>query len=274
MIPPPISVELGPYEVYAIRYATVARTGAENFIRGNPRETGERMDYFVWLVRNPSRTIVIDTGFNEAAAGRRRREFLRSPADGLKLLGVDTKTVADVIMTHLHYDHAGNLDLFPQARFHLQERELAFATGRHMTVAYFSNAYEIAEIIAMVRNVYDGRVVFHDGDAQIAPGLSVHYIGGHSKGLQAVRVWTRVGWLVLASDASHYYANMNEQRPFPTVADITQMADGWRRLRQLVDTPQHIVPGHDPLVMQRYLAPEPGLEGIVVRLDAEPDEEK
>ena len=53
-----------PYEVFAIRYATVARRSAENFIGGDAHESGERMDYFVWLVRNASRTFVVDTGFN------------------------------------------------------------------------------------------------------------------------------------------------------------------------------------------------------------------
>jgi glyoxylase-like metal-dependent hydrolase (beta-lactamase superfamily II) len=100
--------------------------------------------------------------------------------------------------------------------------------------------------------------------------LSVHHIGGHTLGLQAVRIWTRVGWLVLASDASHYYANMAESRPFPIVVDVAKMIDGWRRLRALASAPQHVVPGHDPLVVQRYRAPRAELEGIVVRLDDEP----
>jgi glyoxylase-like metal-dependent hydrolase (beta-lactamase superfamily II) len=258
------------YEVYAIRYATVARRSAENFIGGDPHEAGARMDYFVWLARSASRTFVIDTGFNAAAAQKRKREFLRSPAEGLRLLGVDAAAVDHVILTHLHYDHVGNFDLFPKARFHLQDRELSYATGRYMATEFFSYAYEVDEVVAMVRNVYAGRVEFHDGDVVIAPGISLHHIGGHTKGLQAVRLWTRVGWLVLASDASHYYANMGEGRPFPVVANVMEMVDGWRKLQTLADDPRHIVPGHDPLVMQRYRAPGPALEGIVVRLDAEP----
>jgi len=259
-----------PFEVYAIRYATVARRGAENFIGADPHESGARMDYFIWLARRASEVFVIDTGFNEAAARRRRREFLRSPAAGLKLLEVDAARVTDVIVTHLHYDHVGNFDLFPSARFHLQDREMAYATGRYMATEFFAAAYELDEIVAMVRNVYGGRVRFYDGDAEIASGLSVHLVGGHTKGLQVVRLWTRLGWLVLASDASHYAANMDEGRPFPVVADVTAMVDGWRRLRELASAPQYIVPGHDPAVMQRYRAPSRELEGIAVRLDAEP----
>jgi glyoxylase-like metal-dependent hydrolase (beta-lactamase superfamily II) len=258
-----------PFEVYAIRYATVARRSAENFIGADPHETAERMDYFVWLARRPSQLVVIDTGFNEAAARRRRRDFLRSPVEGLRLLGVDASTVEDVIVTHLHYDHIGNFDLFPRARFHLQDREMAYATGRYMSHDFFAYAYEPEEVAAMVRLVYAKRVQFHDGEAELAPGLSVHRVGGHTRGLQVVRLWTRVGWLVLASDASHYAANMDAERPFPVVADVTEMFDGWRKLRALGAELRHIVPGHDPEVMRRYAAPSPELEGVAVRLDAE-----
>jgi glyoxylase-like metal-dependent hydrolase (beta-lactamase superfamily II) len=259
-----------PFEVYAIRYATVAQTEAENFIGGDPHESGEPLDYFVWLARNSAGTYVIDTGFNEAAAGRRKREFLRSPVDGLRDLGTDAATVEEVIITHLHYDHVGNFDLFPQATFHLQDSEMAYATGRNMSKGFFSHAYEPDEVVAMVRNVYAGRVKFHDGDVELAPGLSLHHVGGHTMGLQVVRLWTRVGWLVLASDASHFAANMQEGKPFPIVFDIGRMKDGWQRIRELVDDESHIVPGHDPLVMRQYSAPSPELQGIAVRLDSDP----
>jgi len=259
-----------PFEVYAIRYATVARRGAENFIGGDPHESAARMDYFVWLARRSAEAIVIDTGFNAEAARRRKREFLRSPLEGLRLLGVDAASIEDVIITHLHYDHIGNFELFPRARFHLQDAEMAYATGRYMATGFFAAAYEPEEVVAMVRNVYRGRVRFHSGDGEIAPGLTVHLVGGHTRGLQVVRVWTRLGWLVLASDASHYAANMSEERPFPVVADVTAMVDGWRRLRELASAPRYVIPGHDPAVMERYSAPDGALEGIAVRLDAEP----
>ncbi|MDH3450843.1 MAG: N-acyl homoserine lactonase family protein [Gammaproteobacteria bacterium] len=261
---------LEPFEVYAIRYATVARNGAENFIGGDPHETTARMDYFVWLAKSPSHTFVIDSGFNADMARKRGRDFLRSPVDGLSLLGVDANEVRDLIVTHLHYDHIGNFDLFPKARFHLQDEEMAFATGRYMAERFFSRGYELDEIVAMLRNVYAGRVDFHAGDSELVNGLSLHHVGGHTKGLQVVRVWTRVGWLVLASDASHYRANMDEGRPFPIVFNVAQMFDGWKRMRELADDPRLIVPGHDPLVMEHYDAPSPELEGIAVRLDAFP----
>jgi glyoxylase-like metal-dependent hydrolase (beta-lactamase superfamily II) len=259
-----------PFELYAIRYGTVSRRASENFIGADPHESGEPLDYFVWLARNSQHTVVVDTGFTAESARQRKRELLRLPADGLRLLGVEPALVEELILTHLHYDHAGNFAEFPRARLHLQEAEMAFATGRHMAHACFSHAYALQEVLAMVREVYAGRVCFHDGDATVAPGITVHHIGGHTAGLQCVRVWTRIGWVVLASDAAHYYANMEAVRPFPIVLDVGRMVDGYRRVRELASSPRYVVPGHDPLVMRRYRPPRPDLEGIAVRLDEEP----
>jgi glyoxylase-like metal-dependent hydrolase (beta-lactamase superfamily II) len=258
------------YEVYAIRYATLARKASENFIGGDPHEEGSPLDYFVWLARSASRTFVIDTGFDAKVAERRGRKMLLSPEIGLARLGVEAAAAGEVIITHLHYDHVGNFALFPKARFHLQDREMQYATGRHMAHPVFSHSYEVDEVVAMVRRVYEGRVQFHDGDAVLAPGLSLRRIGGHTMGLQSVRVHTRIGWIVLASDAAHLYANMGQVRPFPIVHDVGAMVEGYRRLRELADDARYVVPGHDPLVMQRYPAAGPGLEGVAVRLDVEP----
>lgn len=254
------------YKVYAIRYATLQKRAAENFIGGDPHDGPMPMDYFVWVAISPGRTWVIDTGFNAAMARKRGREFLRCPTEGLKLLGVDAASVEDVIVTHLHYDHIGNFDLFPNARFHLQDREMAYATGRYMGNPFFAGAFEEEEVVGMVRRVFAGRVCFHDGDVQLADNLSLHLIGGHTKGLQVVRLWTARGWLLLASDASHYAANMEQGRPFPIVIDIGAMVDGWARLRTLVDDPALIIPGHDPAVMRQFAAPAPALDGVLVQL--------
>jgi glyoxylase-like metal-dependent hydrolase (beta-lactamase superfamily II) len=258
----------GPlYEVYAIKYAHHARRAAENFIGGDPHDGPMPLDYFVWLIRGDGREIVVDTGFSRAMAQKRGREHIRCPTQGLRLLGVDAAKVSDVVITHLHYDHVGNFDLFPGATLHLQELEMRYATGKYMCDECFRGAFEVEDVVGMVRSVYAGRVRFHGGDAELLPGVSLHLVGGHTMGLQVVRVATRRGQVVLASDASHFYANMEQARPFPIVWSVADMLDGHRRLRELADSPGHIIPGHDPLVLERYQAPVKEMEGIVVRLD-------
>ena len=263
--------EQAVYEVYAVKYAHHERRAAENFIGGAPggdaHDGPMPLDYFVWLVRGAGREILVDTGFSAAVAARRGRNHIRCPTEGLRLLDVDARQLKDVVITHLHYDHVGNFDLFPAATFHLQDLEMRYATGRYMGKPFFSGAYDVEDVAGMVRRAYAGRVRFHDGDSQLAPGVSVHLIGGHTMGLQAVRVRTRRGWMVLASDASHFYRNMEECRPFPIVWSAADMIEGYRRLLELAESPGHVIPGHDPLVLVRYPSPSAATQGIVARLD-------
>jgi glyoxylase-like metal-dependent hydrolase (beta-lactamase superfamily II) len=258
------------YELFAIRYATRDARRSEHFIGGDPHDGPMPMDYFIWVARGAGRTFIIDTGFNAETSKKRKRTFLRCPVNALSALGIDANAVEDVILTHLHYDHVGNFDRFPAARFHLQERELAYATGRYMRYQRLAQSFEVEDICGIVRLNYARRVMFYHGDAELAPGLTIHAATGHSAGLQFVRVRTRRGLVVLASDVSHFYENMASERPFTTALHIGEMLEGFDKLRAFAPDESHIVPGHDPLVMKLYPAPSPQLEGIAVRLDVPP----
>lgn len=258
------------YEVYAVRYGTRDARRHEHFVFRDAHDGPMPMDYYVWAIKGGDRTFVVDTGYNREDGEGRGRQFLRCPTEGLRVLGIEANEVADVIITHLHYDHAGNLDKFPAARFHVQDAEITYATGRSMTHAVLRNAYTVDQVTDMVRMVYGDRVVFHRGNEEIACGIGVHHIGGHTRGLQAVRVNTRRGLVVLASDASHYYANMDDANPFPIVDNVTDMLEGHQRLHRLADSADHIVPGHDPEVMRRYPAASAAAGGIAVSLHEPP----
>lgn len=240
------------YEVYALRYAHMPRQRSDNFLGGDPHDAPMPMDFFVWLLRSPTRCILVDTGFNAETARVRQRELLCCPIDGLAALNVEPQDISDVILTHLHYDHAGNLDKLPHARFHIQDAEVEYATGRCMCHGVMRHAYSVNDVVELVRSVYQERVVFHDGDGDAAPGIRLLRIGGHTKGLQAVQVHTARGWVVLASDASHFYENMEAGRPFPIVHSVADMLQGYARLHAAADSADHIVPGHDPRVLELY----------------------
>jgi glyoxylase-like metal-dependent hydrolase (beta-lactamase superfamily II) len=254
---------LSDYAIHALRYATMAgRQPHMNYLIPDPHNDAADLDYFVWLIRGAGHSILVDTGFNEVAARERGRTLMINPADMLARFGVPPGDIRDVIVTHLHYDHAGNLDRFPNARFHLQDREMAFATGRCMCHGLLRHPFSVDDVTLMVRHVYGERVTFHDGDGVVAPGVTVHHVGGHSNGLQVVRVETARGPVVLASDASHLYANMQRKNPFPIVYNIGDMMEGWNTLERLAGDPERIIPGHDPKV--RLLYPQvDGNENIV-----------
>jgi glyoxylase-like metal-dependent hydrolase (beta-lactamase superfamily II) len=258
---------LPEYAVYAVKYAERDAVRGEHFLGGDPHHDAPMpMDYFVWALIGRHDTWVVDTGFGAEDAERRRRRLLRTAAQGLALIGVDAESVTNVIITHLHYDHVGGFDQFPLARFHVQDREVAFAAGRHMTTPSQQHAFTPRHIADFVLAVHGQRVVFHDGDADLAPGLSVHHVGGHTDGLQVVRVNTSQGWLVLASDAAHYYENLDTRRPFTIGFDTDAMVAGFDRVLELVDRPDAYVPGHDPEVLRRHPAVSDALSGVACRL--------
>jgi len=256
-------------KIQAIRYARHERKAAENFIGGDDHASDMPLDYYVWAIhRDGAPPIVVDTGFGAEAAERRGRTLLRPVDQALRAAGVDPAAVEDVIVTHMHYDHAGSLDLFPNARFHIQDREMAFCTGRAMGHGVMRAAFDVEPVTQMVRRVFADRVKFHDGSATLFEGVRVHHVGGHTAGLQVVEVETARGTVVLASDAAHLYANLVRRIPFPIVVDVAVYLDALDRIRAMAPSIRHIIPGHDPLVLALFPAEEGRKD--VVRVDLAP----
>jgi len=254
-------------EVYAIRFGRAERKRSESFIGGDPHDGPMEMAYYVWLIRRGGEAIVVDTGFDRTVAAARNREFLICPGEALAALGVDAATVETVILTHLHYDHAGNHHLFPAARFHIQAAEMAYSTGPWMTHRHLRAGYGPDDIKTMVDRLFADRLVFHEGRSAVVPGVEVIHMGGHCAGLQAVIVETGQGPLVLASDSAIFYEGLIEGRPFPAAFHVGEELAGYRRLLEIAGSVDRIIPGHDVKVMARYPAV---VDGVAWRVDGAP----
>ncbi|PSL20370.1 N-acyl homoserine lactonase family protein [Shimia abyssi] len=259
---------MSDWEVHAVKYADRnARTRADSFIFDDNHDAPHAMDYYMWLLRNGDRVILVDTGYDEDEASSRGRPIRLNPVEALAPLGLTPENVTEVIVTHLHYDHAGGLALFPSAHLHLQAAELAFATGPCMCHDTLRMPFTAGHVCEAIKRLYQGKLTFHDGDAEIADGVTVHCIGGHSRGLQAVRIRTQAGWMVLASDAAHFYENLWLRKPFPIVVDLENMLTGFDRLETLATRRELIVPGHDPIVRRAFAQ---GASDHIFRLDTGP----
>ena len=259
----------GVYHVYSMCYARArARRVYDNFIFHDMHDGPMPLDYNLWILHNAQRTVLVDTGFSPRHAAERQRPLDFDPVDALARLGIDPAALEDIILTHLHYDHAGNLDRFPHARFHIQDAEVEFATGRCMCEPKIRWAFDVEDVVTLVRRVYAERVSFHDGDAALLPGISVHRLPGHSKGMQAVRIVTPRGAVILASDVSHYYANFLRRSPFILTIDAAQTLESYKKLVALAGSIDRIIPGHDPKVPTLY--PNHDVAGIKLTALHEP----
>lgn len=241
------------WEAYAIRYASAVRAAHSNFVDpAGIADVPMPIDFFVWLLRSGDQAILVDTGFDAATGGRRNRRVDCPPDEAIRRLGLAPHGIGDVIVTHMHYDHAGNLPAFDGATIHVQAQEIGFVTGTPMHDRGQRHFFEAKDVAAAIEALYADRVRFHDGDGEVADGVTVHLVGGHTAGLQVVRVRTARGWIVLASDASHFYANMLLANPFPAIWDRAALDRAVTRVGLLADSPAHIVPGHDPEVLRLY----------------------
>ena len=249
------------YRIYAVRYAHRDTNSSEVFF-GDQTRTPIGMDYFVWAITDGARTVIVDLGFTEPVGTARGRQFLRPPDVGLAEIGIDCATVEQVIVTHFHYDHTGNHALFPRATFCVQDAEMAFYTGRHARHGAFRHSVEVDDVAAFVRLNYEGRVRFVQGEEEVLPGIRVHHVGGHTAGMQIVSVMTGRGRAVLASDASHYYLNYEKNVPFAVLHDLPGVYGAFARVKALADAPELIVPGHDPLVLERLTPVAPGIVSL------------
>ncbi|MCU1526561.1 MAG: N-acyl homoserine lactonase family protein [Frondihabitans sp.] len=256
------------HEVYAVKFAdnpNGTRGTGFHGSAGEPHDESVPLDYFVWLIRSTGSDVVLDVGFTAETARRRDRVHYREPSEGLQLLGVDPASVETVILSHFHYDHTGDLDAFPRARFVVQEAEMAFWTGPYGPRREFAKAVEPRDLGRLLQLNYEGRLRFVDGHATVSDGIDVFAVGGHTPGLQVTRVRTAKGPVLLAADGAHFYANYEQEAPFAVFTDLRLMYRSYQTMKDLVNDPTLIVPGHDPLVFERFPTVE-GLDGIAIRI--------
>jgi glyoxylase-like metal-dependent hydrolase (beta-lactamase superfamily II) len=271
------------YEVLAVRYGTRTARKVENYLNyhvyGEPDAEME-MDYFFWVVRNAERTVVVDCGFGTEAGRKRRRTQLIDPADALDGLGIDPATVDQLVLTHAHYDHIGNVHRFPAAELIIARREYEFWRGPYANRLLFAHSTEADEVARLAQAQAQGRLRLVEDTLDLAPGIELVVVGGHTPGQLVAQVAVGTedepGAAVLAADALHFYEELERDRPFFVVADLKDMYRGFELLREMTeDRGRRLVAGHDVAVRDRFPTRPTGLpdalDGLVVQIAGRPD---
>lgn len=255
---------LDQYEVLAVRYGVLHTTKQHiyhSFEVYHEQDEPVQIDYYFWVVRNSARTIVVDTGFRPHVALRRGRELLTPVPEALRAAGVNPTEVSHVVLTHFHYDHIGNLDLFPYSQVIAGGTEFAFWTSDIAEQLIFSTAVEADEVDLVRKAQAEQRLTLVPDEDPGIPGVTFREVTGHTPGQIVVEVQTAGRPVLLAADASHMYEEFEKERPFHIASSLPDMYTGlkWLKMRS---NDAEVVPGHDPEVMRRF----PTENGIIARI--------
>ena len=252
------------YEIYALRYATLPDFPVSELVAG--AEPGRKLDLamMIWLVRGNGRNILVDSGFyhDRFFQDWQVKDFTK-PSDTLERVGLKPEDITDLIITHMHWDHADGMDLFPKARIWIQKDELEYYAGEAWQSKDTHGGIDEQDVLTLVRLNTQGRVGLVDGDAQeIIPGITCYTGGKHTYQSQYVGVQTTAGTVVLASDNLYLYENLERHAPIGTTVDAASNLRAQDRMKQIAARPELIIPGHDPAVFAKFPGPVSGVAKI------------
>ena len=213
---------------------------------GKTRKTA----FYSFYIKGAETPIIVDTfirdptrpNWGNAVEVKAEWEYTRQLAN----VGLDPQKVGIVILTHLHFDHCGNNNLFPNAKIYVQREELAYAATLNDTRSLqLFDQRDIANLVERDKH----RLVLIDGDREIAKGVKCVRVGGHTAGSQAVYVDTAEGVAILTGDACYIYDNLEKRIPtgiFFRYEECIAAIDRFRREGHF------IIVNHDLDVLRRY----------------------
>ncbi|MGB6675102.1 MAG: N-acyl homoserine lactonase family protein [Terriglobales bacterium] len=261
----PLAAQSKPqYEIYAIRYATLPGFPVSELVPDV--DPARKMDIamMIWLIRGNGRNILLDSGFYHDRFFKdwHVNDFIK-PSDTLKPLGLKPEDITDVIISHMHWDHADGMDLFPNARIWIQKDELQYYAGEAWQSKDTHGGIDADDVLTLVKLNMQGRVGMVDGDAkEILPGITCYTGGRHTYASQYVGVSTAAGTVVLASDNMYLYENLEKHVSIAETLDAASNLRAQDRMKQIASSPGLIIPGHDPAVIAKFPNVAPGIAKI------------
>jgi glyoxylase-like metal-dependent hydrolase (beta-lactamase superfamily II) len=247
------------YEVYALSYGVYPNFPVSALLAGADKDRKIDLQMMIWLIKGPGgRNILVDTGcYHENVVKGKGIKNLIKASEAIAKLGLSATDITDVIITHMHWDHADGMDLFPNAKIWIQQDEYVYYTGLAWQSDGKHGGIEPDDVLTLVKLNMDHRVHMVDGDnVEIIDGIRVYTGGRHTFASQYVGVRTTSGTVVIASDNMYLYENLEKHAPIAQTFDTDSNLKAQDRMKQIASRPDLIVPGHDPAVFVKF--PKPG----------------
>ena len=262
----PMRADADKYDVYAVRYATLANFPVSSLIAGADRARHLDIAMMIWVLKGvDGRVAIVDSGFHRDQYFKQFtvKDFVK-PSDAIAPLGLAPDQVTDIFLTHMHWDHAGGIDLFPAARVWIQKEEYDYYTSDAWQARTTHGGIDADDVLEIVKRNIAGKVSFVRGDDDtILSGITFGIGGKHTWQSQFVAVQTRAHTVVLASDNMYLYENLDTHTAISQTLDAVSNLRTQDRMKSLASTPALLIPGHDPALFDRF----PHVSERIVRIE-------
>jgi glyoxylase-like metal-dependent hydrolase (beta-lactamase superfamily II) len=257
--------EADKYDVYAVRFATLANFPVSSLVAGADRARRMDIAMTIWVLKGvDGRIALVDSGFHREQYFRQFtvRDYV-TPSEAIAPLGLKPEDVTDIFLTHMHWDHAGGVDLFPSARVWIQKDEYDYYTSDAWQSRTTHGGIDADDVLEIVKRNTQGKVSFVRGDDDTSlSGIGFGVGGKHTWQSQFVTVQLRERVAVVASDNMYLYENLDAHAPIAQTLDATSNLRAQDRMRSIASEPRLLIPGHDPAVFTRF----PKITDRIVRI--------
>ncbi|MCB2225565.1 MAG: N-acyl homoserine lactonase family protein [Desulfarculaceae bacterium] len=251
---------MSSWEIYALRYAGPVETSRAMVLWNQDYDQTHRRAYYFWCLLGPGGPVVVDAGTHPDTARERGLPDYESPDAVLARLGVQADQVPHLVLTHLHWDHAGGAGLFPAAQVHLHREEWRFwsedPVSRRAPLQWLRDEPSFR---ALEQAQSEGRLVLHQDGDTLLPGLGLIAAPGHTPGLMALTAETAKGRAILGSDCGHTWENYARDWPSSFICDMPAWLRSMDKLRALAGSERLLIPGHDLAMSTDFPEKVPGV---------------
>lgn len=174
---------MSEYSIWILEYAYVRDYHKSGVIYGAHNEGFVKLPYCYAVIKGGGRVCMVDVGYNDKEYGKHLGdkfgvENWKSPREVLSSIGLTPEDVDTVFITHAHFDHFGNVSDFPNAKFFIQEKEVAkwtWAMSLPERLQWMMLAIDPGDILRAVELARDKRLTCIDGPMQdVLPGIDLH----------------------------------------------------------------------------------------------------
>jgi glyoxylase-like metal-dependent hydrolase (beta-lactamase superfamily II) len=212
-----------------------------------------QINYYIFVIRGVDEIILVDCGCRPKLAAERDLDGYVNPVDVLKRIDIDADQIKYLIASHVHFDHIGGLELFPEATIFIQKKEFDFWIKDPM-----AKRAPFLQVTDPVANDYLGklegrkRLRLVQGDVEILPGIQLLLCPGHTVGLQTVAVNTEKGKAIIGSDSAHAFSSYRTDIPSAIITDMIAWIRSYDKIRVEASSIDLIFPGHDLALLDNY----------------------